>query len=410
MTVDGRLQRLLGGSDLAALRERLRRRFEGNEVLESLQISGLTAGERAALAQLAGKPPSDSKSIVLDVRALDEALSAAGIASSLREALECLDGPIVDRAVERERHRATWAQVASDCDHQALQAWLGSPATLGLLKRLSRNDASQASAVLARAASVLRRLPCAGIPRAQLAAEVLGDAHGLDSSRPVATIVLSVLRAGRRSAGPEEDQEDARDRSVWASAGVLVNELAKPALCLNLPCAEFEGHGRRHGSPTFYSLRDLVREQPTWQVAGRTVFVCENPNLLAIAADRLESQCAPLVCTDGMPAAAQWLLLGQLATAGAELVYHGDFDWPGLRIADYVLRSLPAKPWRLGAQDYLAAVAQAQEKAPLSARPVAALWNEELAGAMVTAGVAIAEEAVFESLAVDLACAAVSGA
>ena len=70
--------------------------------------------------------------------------------------------------------------------------------------------------------------------------------------------------------------------------------------------------------------------------------VCENPNLVAIAADALGTRCAPLVCTDGMPAAAQRCLLSQLATAGAQTFYHGDFDWPGLHIGNYVMREYGA--------------------------------------------------------------------
>jgi len=116
-----RLQRLLGGAELASLRGRLRLRFEGKEDVVSLQLSGLNAVERAALAQLAGKPPSNAKSINLDVREVDVALSSAGVATSLRAALEQLDGPIVDRAAERELHQRSWAQVATECDHPALR-------------------------------------------------------------------------------------------------------------------------------------------------------------------------------------------------------------------------------------------------------------------------------------------------
>ena len=65
---------------------------------------------------------------------------------------------------------------------------------------------------------------------------------------------------------------------------MLVNELARPALCLNVPvaCAEAE-HLLRAGEPRFFSLRRLLRNAPQWEVAGLTVYVCENPNLVAIA-------------------------------------------------------------------------------------------------------------------------------
>ena len=102
------------------------------------------------------------------------------------------------------------------------------------------------------------------------------------------------------------------------------------------------------GEPVHLSLRSLLRRPPTWHVAQRDVFVCENPNIVAIAADRLGAACAPLACTDGMPSAAQQTLLAQLAAAGARLRYHGDFDWPGLVIGNFVMREFGAEPWRFG--------------------------------------------------------------
>jgi uncharacterized protein (TIGR02679 family) len=60
-----------------------------------------------------------------------------------------------------------------------------------------------------------------------------------------------------------------------------------------------------------------------------------------------------MICTDGMPAAAQNRLLSQLALAGAQLRYHGDFDWAGLHIGNYVMREYNACPWRFGAADLL---------------------------------------------------------
>lgn len=402
MSTDDRLLRLLGGAELNSLRERLRQRFEGKDEVLTLQLSDIKPAEREALALLVGKPSKSAKSMTLDVRVVDENLAASGIAPSLRAALERLDGPIVDRAAERANQHDTWARVACSCEHPIVQAWAGNSWNLGLLKRLSRADPESASATLLRVSAVLQRLPCQGMPRSQLAAEVLGDAHGLDAGKPTATIVLSVLRANLRAADSGEEAEDGRVRSLWASAGVLVNELAKPALLLNVPFLPGEGGQPTPGRPSFFSLRDLARYPPAWQVAGRTVYVCENPNVVAIAADALGKGCAPLVCTDGMPAAAQRVLLSQLQAARADLAYHGDFDWPGLRIADQVIHTFAARPWRMAAEDYLAAVALVEKRAPLSVRPDTKFWDSRLAEAMGATGVAIAEEAVFKTLMKDL--------
>ena len=133
------------------------------------------------------------------------------------------------------------------------------------------------------------------------------------------------------------------------------------------------------------------------------MFVCENPNLLAIAADRLGPRCAPLVCTDGMPAAAQRTLLAQLAGAGASLRYHGDFDWPGLRIGNQMLREHAAVPWRFGAGDYRAAVIDAPRPGrTLGDAAVDALWDAGLAAAMRAEQLAIDEEALADILLGDL--------
>jgi uncharacterized protein (TIGR02679 family) len=254
---------------------------------------------------------------------------------------------------------------------------------------------------------VLGKLPAAGIPRSRLAADILGDAHGLDQGRPVASFVLAALRLGSDSVevqtgtdSPEASDESAR--AVWAGAGVLVNELSRPALFLNLPMGEGRA-GMMPGEPGYLSLRALLRFPPRWDVAGRDIHVCENPNLVAIVADALGSNCAPLVCTDGMPGAAQRTLLIQLARAGARLHYHGDFDWAGLRIGNWVMRACGAHPWRYAAADYLSAIRDLPVRGrPLGADFVEADWDADLAQAMRTHGQAVDEEAIAADLVQDL--------
>jgi uncharacterized protein (TIGR02679 family) len=138
-------------------------------------------------------------------------------------------------------------------------------------------------------------------------------------------------------------------------------------------------------------------------VSGLDVYVCENANLLAIAADQCGSKCAPIVCTDGMPAAAQRVMLRQLAAAGGRLHYHGDFDWAGVRIGNYVMRECGARPWRFDASDYLAAVAQAPRPGLVLAGPEAeASWDEALTVAMRKHQLSIAEESLADVLLQDL--------
>jgi uncharacterized protein (TIGR02679 family) len=411
---DDRLRRLLGTSELATLRKRLRRRFERcatGEAPERFRISGLSAGEYAALAALLGRSPHFSASIDIDVGSVDDVVRRSGVAASFRAALEQLDGPIVSLADERTRVRSQWSEVVDACRHSGLKAFLQAPAGIGLLKRCSRSDSRAAMELCLHAEAVLLRLPTRSLTRAQLAASVLGDAHALDGGRAEATIVLAVLRHSAESAGalatdpPSESSDDLPDkaREVWASAGVLVNELARPVLFLNLPADAGRSVAQVAGEPGYVSLRTLVRSAPVWSAAGRDIYVCENPNVVAIAADELGSRSSPLVCTEGMPAAAQRLLLTQLSAAGARLRYHGDFDWAGLRIGNYLMRELAVQPWRFRAVDYLEAIGVAAlRRHPLHGADVLASWDETLTPIMRENQIAIAEEAIAHLLIADL--------
>jgi len=414
---DLRLQRLLGGPELDALRQRLRRRFEladAEQSLSSVHLSNLSPVEYSALCQLTGRPSRIARSMTLDIADLDARLRDAGLANSLQDALEQLDGPIVAKASLRKTLSAQWSALTTSASAEGsplLRAWLQNTATsIPLLKRLGRDPAG-ATQLLAATDTVLRRLPVEGLPRSQLAAETLGDAHALDSGRPIATLVLSAWRLHERTGSPQEDEAVAeagggaeeRLREVWSRAGVLVNELARPALFLNLPVAPDRHRTWLPGEPAYLSLRQLVRKPYSWAVDGRNVYVCENPNIVAIVADRLGADSAPLVCTDGMPAAAQRILLDQLAAAGARLHYHGDYDWPGIGIGNHVMRTWQAIPWRFGCRDYLEAVMVAPARPrDLDINGVEALWDKELHTAMDTHGLAIPEEAVFSTLLGDL--------
>lgn len=421
---DPRLQRLLGGAARQALRQRLRRLLQRG-ASGPVRLDRLSEDDQATLAAMLGRPARPASSMLVDLDAVDAALSRVGIAGSLRDALERLDGPMVDHEAERARLAQRWEAVFAMAGAPALEALLAQEGGRRLLRRLARLDAETGEHLGRQASAVLARLPAAGVPRSLLAASVLGDAHGLDDGRPVATLVLAAWRnrstaslgeapmtddsamddsaSGDRLA-PEADAPPERNRDVWADAGVLVNALARPALVLNLPPLHDGRELFAAGEPGFLSLRHLLGTPPVWRLDGTPVHVCENPNIVAWAADRLGERSAPLVCTDGMPAAAQRVLLMALELAGARLRYHGDFDWPGLRIANAMVGHFKAEPWRMSSDDYRLGLARGGEYAhPLRGEPVEADWDEGLAAAMRVAGVALAEEAVAGDLLADLA-------
>ncbi|MFD0382401.1 DUF2399 domain-containing protein [Streptomyces stramineus] len=70
-----------------------------------------------------------------------------------------------------------------------------------------------------------------------------------------------------------------------------------------------------------------------------------------------------------------------LPAGGARLLYHGDFDWGGLRIAGVLLRTVPWHPWRYTASDCRALVAATPSSRPLTGTPAEAPWDLALAPA-----------------------------
>ena len=196
-------------------------------------------------------------------------------------------------------------------------------------------------------------------------------------------------------------------RDAWTSAGVLCDELSAPVLTLNLP-----GGGetltdralRLHaaaGEPYRLTTRQLLREPPAFAStdAARTVHVCENPTVVAAAANRLGAGCAPLVCVEGQPRTAARVLLGLLTAAGVHLAYHGDFDWAGIQIGNVIMRRHGAVPWRFSSVDYRAA----EGGRALHGEPVAALWDPDLEATMLETGRVVHEEQVLDLLLIDLA-------
>lgn len=76
-------------------------------------------------------------------------------------------------------------------------------------------------------------------------------------------------------------------------------------------------------------------------------------------------------------------------------------DWPGVVIANGLMRRLPVTPWRFCAADYATAVA-ADLGAVLSGRPVTASWDPALTTRMQASARKVEEEHVLADLLTDL--------
>lgn len=410
-----RLTALLGGDDLAWLRARVRRRVEhATAVTGTVRLTDPSPAQREAADRLMGRRPSTGAAVSVSLDTVGQMLRDAGVCDGLAAAVVELDGPIDDRRAQRLAATAAWRRVIADAHEAAVEhwggdaawarAWLDDLASTGLMRRLTA-DPVDAATLIAQAVAVLAALPADGVTTAGLAARVLGDSHALDDGRPLTTLVLKGLlhRDGGADLGPLPTGE--RRRRLWASAGVAGDMLSSTVLVLGLrggDAGPTDTALRAHadaGEPIRLTLSQLTRHVPRLaDVAGTTIFMCENPAVVAAASRRIGSDCAPLVCVEGQPSAAAQLLVRRLAEAGARLAYHGDFDWPGVRIGHLMIDRFGARPWRFGSTAYLAAPAGP----PLDGRRTTATWDAGLTPAMTERGVAVHEEQVLDDLLADV--------
>jgi len=396
-----RLGRLLGDPGLTWLVERVRRRLERDEPLTGpVTLATPTTTERAAAERLLGRSPGAGRSLTVRLDAVDGVLRRSGISpEGLAAAVTALTGPIARLADVREQEANAWQEAYTPLTTLGpeLAEWADRLRKDGLVRRLARTPQA-ARVLLTDAATALRELPAErAVSLPAFAATALGDAHALDDGTPLATVVLSGVRA--LTGFPDGGGAEWR-REAWASAGLLRDALSSTVLTLGLHGTPALDWMTDAGEPAVLTLRQLTHNPP--RTAPTVVYVCENPTVLATAADTHGSTCPPLVCLQGQPSAAALTLLRHLYAHGSALRYHGDFDWGGLRIADALLRRVPWQPWRYTAADYRRAVAATPLASPLTGTPATATWDPDLATALVELSVRIEEEAVLYTLLTDL--------
>jgi uncharacterized protein (TIGR02679 family) len=408
-----RVRRLLGGEELAWLVDRVRRRLErGAPVAGTVTLAVAGPEQRRAAERLLGRRAGVGASLSVSLDEVDTVLRRSGAApDGLSGAVRLLLGEVVDRAELAAAGARVWARVHAPLDDlvdrrpelRPWRAWLDST---GMLRR-SAAGADEAAALCADLIRVIDRLPGTDLALGTLAAAATGDAHALDDGRPLATVALAAARV-LAGAAPTGSGSALERRTAWAAVGVHRDELSSTVLSVGLPGGPASIIGRMlalahcAGEPTVLTLRQLTRPEPESFGAGPAlVRICENPIVVASAADALGRRCPPLICLAGQPSTAALNLLDALSAAGASFAYHGDFDWGGIRIANALAQRIPWRPWRFTTRDYLGALSNGG--GALSGRPVEAAWDQALASALTRCGVRVEEELVLADLVHDLA-------
>jgi len=410
-----RLRRMLGGRHTAWLMDRVRRRLAlGRPLTGAVTLSAATPDQRRAIERLLGRRAGAGASLTVSLDDVDAVLRSSGVVpDGLAVAARLLLGDIENRVASAAADATAWSAVYGRLDElvarrPVLAAWRTWLDTTGILRRLTEGP-DAAGPLVADLVRVLDSLPSTGVALGRLAALATGDAHGLDDGRPLATLVLAAARV-LRDAPPVGDGSSAERRAAWAAVGVHRDEVSSTVLCLGLPGGADTVTGRMlalaraAGEPCVLTLRQLGRDRVDLGVGAGLVRVCENPIVLATAADELGERCPPLVCVNGHPSLAVWRLLDRLAGDGARLAYHGDFDWGGIRIANSLCERTAWSPWRFDTAAYLAAKA-AVTGGELTGRPVDAAWDPVLGTTLARHAVRIEEEQVLGELIDDLRAA-----
>jgi uncharacterized protein (TIGR02679 family) len=398
---------------LTAARRSLER--TGGDMTGTISLSHPTDAERKAIIGITGQY-RDTQASRVTVRLADlENAVRETTGRDLPGLLAELGGALRDRPAERSalagaRDTATRAAQASPLHASCgwYREWLAEVGRDGSLTKLIGQGEQ---ALLGQAVRVLEYLVArSGAPvlLPALAADVTGDTKALSPGTVLSTLVLRAL-AIKSGTGRPRTAEERRD--LWEASDVVIDDLASRVLVLNLPAegrglAEWLAGAARLGVPFYVTLHQLMTLPVT--ICGALVHVCENPAVLRRAAAELGPGSAPLLCTEGRPSMAFHQLAGVIVRGGGELLYHGDFDWPGLAIASSVMGRHGARPWRMSAADYIAGVHRNAgvhshaEHVRLAGTPQPTEWDPGLAEVMAASGRVVYEESVADALLTDL--------
>jgi uncharacterized protein (TIGR02679 family) len=192
-------------------------------------------------------------------------------------------------------------------------------------------------------------------------------------------------------------------RAAWQTFRIQLDQVNTSALTYMLPGrpGSILAAAESHCQPLRITHRMLDSGLGLDVAALDRVWVCENPTIVVLAADRLGQHCRPVICTDGMPASVTSRLLALLRSHGCELLVHADLDAGGIAIVNHLINRLGATPWRMTEGDYIEALSG--RTAELVSAVGSTPWDVQLAVLMRRHRRVVHEEAIAASLLSDIA-------
>ena len=397
---------------LASCWPRVQARFEqaGCQAQGRVRVATPDRDARRAVGDLVGRTVTGDAA-QLDLAALDARLRERSGVGGLAEVLTAYFGRApVSRPDERRaaaQAREGPLRVAAElADLPGVGPWAGE--WVAQLRRTGLlTNRPHATEAVRQAVAVLAQLTSGdasargAYARVELAARLLGDAHGLDADRLAEQLAVRGLAAASGQplpANPREREE------LWRRFGVEPDLLSRTCLVWRVAALDHGPTARRinlaasSGDPVHLTGWDLRRVDGLAAIGDR-VLICENPRVLEAIAQAQVPRWG-VVCVAGEPNLVTDQVLDLLVESGVGLHYHGDFDWAGVGIANRVIERTGARPWHLDARDYVDAVRPDAPK--LAGPPVEPSWDGELGAAMRARGRALHEESVLPQLLAEL--------
>lgn len=383
-----------------------RRRLErnGRAISSSrLELDDLDAVELDSICALLGQRRPAEPRLRIRLDQLDSALYDAGYDGGLLGTLESMTGPIADRRAVRAAHTeartALWSAAASHPANEiaGVSDWIASLRRRGRITRFADDDPIRllldALDTIQHLAETDRNADGQARPLTLLAATTFGDAHALDPERPLGALVAD---GACRLAGTDDT------RAAFQTFGIQLDQVNTSALTYLLPGrpGSVLAAAKHNYQPLRITHRMVDSGLGLDMDAVDRVWICENPTIVAMAADRLGPSCHAMICTDGMPASVTSRLLAHLRSAGCQLLVHADLDVGGIAIVNHLVHRLDATPWRMAAEDYTDALTG--PTTALAGKAGSTPWDLGLAVAMNRSGRGVHEEAIAPTLLSDL--------
>ncbi len=231
--------------------------------------------------------------------------------------------------------------------------------------------------------------------RRRLAEAATGDPHALDEATALGGLVLAALTVAHVVAA------GSRTRAAWSAVGVDLDDLTGGLLTLGLRPA-----GWQLPHDAIVTLPPRVLNTVDWAPPpqpGSTVFITENPSVIAAAADHTTTTPVHMICTSGTPAASEIAALSGLVIKGWNVQVRADFDVAGIEHVRGLLDGIPgALPWRMSSREYEALARTERMTIPLLGLAPETPWDARLQQVMTEYGVAVYEESLLPELLEDV--------